>query len=365
MSDARAGDRVAHGARAEMAAFRTEPFVPQPALRHGHLQTIFGELWPRSLGAGHAKWQQVCRQELLDMPDGDQVLAWSHLQPDDPGRTRPLVLHLHGLEGSADSSYQRGLSAKTFAAGFHSVRLNFRNCGDTEHLARGFYFGAKTDDLLAVLAILRHDWGFARLLVTGASLGANMVLRMLADAGERPPEGLLGAVSVSAPIDMAMTCDAVGRGLNKVYDVYFLAQLARKIRRKIRLSPDGERLRPFLAEFRRIRTLRDFDEYVTAPLGGYAGSAAYYAAGSSGPDLHRIRVPTLLVHARDDPFLPFAMYERQMADIRANPCLVPVFPARGGHVGFWAAPSVRRHEPWMDERWVENEAVRFLLAAAG
>ncbi len=352
----------AGGVPAGLGAFEPTPFQPHPRLRHAHFQTIAGELWPRKLPAIHQAWREACREEILALPDGDRVVAYFHLQPDDPGRKRPVVLHLHGLEGSAEASYQRGLSAKTFAAGFHSVRLNFRNCGDHEELARGFYFGAKTEEVESALGHLHRDWGFERIMATGVSLGGNMLLHYLADLGDRPPPWLIGAAAVSPPIEMADTCEALLHGWNRIYDVFFLVMLYRKLVRKVRLSPGGEALREYVRICRKLRSLKDFDDKITARLGGYENGAAYYVAGSSGPRLGAIRVPTLVIHAQDDPFLPFAMFERHKDRIAANPWLTTAFPQHGGHVGFWSAPDYPRPEPWCDERWSENEAVRFLSA---
>lgn len=351
--------RMSRGATIR-AEFRPTEFRPHPWLRHAHLQTVFGEIWPRPLGREHDAWRQACERVELTLPDGDRVVAFLHLHPDDPGRARPAVLHLHGLEGSAEASYQRGLSAKTFAAGFHSVRLNYRNCGGHEALASGLYSGRSTQDVLDVLDLLRKRWGFRHTMLTGVSLGGNMLLRLLADAGDDVPGGVIGAVAVSSPIDMAMTSKAIGRGLNRAYELFFLTLLKQKLRRKVRLSPGGERFLPFVREFGRIRSLRDWDDRITAPFAGFESADAYYASASSGPDLGRIRVPTLLLHAQDDPFIPFEMYQERNAEIDANLWLCPAYPLHGGHVGFWAAPGTWGDEPWMDERWSENEAVRFL-----
>ncbi|MNX88081.1 putative hydrolase [compost metagenome] len=343
-------------------AFEPTAFEPHPLFRHPHLQTVIGEVLPRQFASRHAAWLAAGRLEQFVLADGDRLQAVLHLHPNDPDRSKPVVLHLHGLEGSAEARYQRGMSAKAFAAGFHSVRLNFRNCGDTEHLARSLYNGRSTDDVLAVLAALRGGWGFSTLYATGVSLGANLLLRLLADAGEQLPDGLAGAVAVSPPVDMALTGEALGQGLNRGYSAYFLGLLKRKMRRKHRLSPGGETLAPIIAQLRDVRTLRAFDELVTAPLSGYADAAAYYAHASSGDDLHRIQAPTLIIHAQDDPFLPYAMYAPRMEAIANNPYLTTLFPAHGGHVGFLLPKGRPVRKPWMDEWWAENEAIAYLQA---
>lgn len=336
------------------------PFEPNRLLRHPHLQTVVGEVFPRRLPAQHDSWRAASQEVHFELPDGDRLQGFVHLQPDDPERRRPVVLQLHGLEGSASSFYQLGLSAKAFAAGFHSVRLNFRNCGNTEHLARKLYSGRNTADVLEVLAQLRERWGFETLYATGVSLGANMLLRLLADAGEDLPSGLVGAAAVSPPIEMAACGVALRQGLNRGYEAFFLQLLKRKLRRKHRLSPGGAELAPTLERLSAIKTLRQFDDLVTAPLNGYADADAYYAHASSADDLPRIAVPTLIIHAQDDPFLPYGMYAPRMEAIRSNPNLTALFPTHGGHVGFLSQPGLPLRESWMDERWAENEAIAYL-----
>lgn len=331
-------------------------FEPQRLFRGPHLQTVLSEIVPRRPLPTWKPWAGVRRRELFEMPDGDRLAAFVHLQPSDPRRRRPVVLHLHGLEGHADTEAQRALSAKAFAAGFHSVRLSFRNCGDTESLARDLYYGSRPGDLDTVVRALHEAWGFETVHVTGISLGANLLLRHLAD---RPADsGIARAAAISAPIEMGQALEALSRGANRIYDRYFLAALKRKLRRKLHLSPDGDRLRPYIERMAQIRSLAEWDEHITAPLGGFASAEAYYQAGSSGPDLDKVRVPTLLIHAKDDPFIPFAMYEQHGERIRANAALCPRFPEHGGHAGFWA--RARGPEPWMDTHWAENRAIAFL-----
>ncbi|MBM3273556.1 MAG: alpha/beta fold hydrolase [Candidatus Sericytochromatia bacterium] len=344
--------------------YRPEPFHPAEWLRHPHMQTIYGEVMPRPFNRpDHAAWEAACKREELALPDGDRVVVWTHFHPDDTGRRKPVVVHFHGLEGSADASYQRGLSSKAFAAGFDSVRVNFRNCGDTEHLARRFYFGAHTEEVVAALETVHRDFGFERVYGTGVSLGANMLLHALCDWGAQPPAWLKGVVAVSAPVQMAMAGEALKSGFNRIYDIFFLRALGAKLRKKMQVSPGGADLLPYLERMRTVRTLAEFDEFITAPLGGYENAAHYYRAGSSGPRLGDIRVPALLIHAEDDPFVPFAGLQMHAEAIAANPWLATAFTRAGGHVGFVADRRAPVSELWMDDRWSENEAIRFLRHA--
>ncbi len=312
------------------------------------------------MAARYPDWHSARRELRIALPDEDCLQAFLHLHPDDPGRRRPLVIHLHGLEGSADSHYQRGLSAKAFAAGFHTLRVSFRNCGDTEHLARQLYHGAMTGDVRAILETMRGTWGMERLYLTGVSFGGNLLLKFLSECGDAVPAGLQGAVAISAAIDLNGV--TFTEGLAWGYERYFLRKLKRKMRRKVRFSPGGEALRDRVAELRGARTLRDFDALITAPLNGFGTPTNYYTQASSADHLDRIQVPTLLIHSEDDPVVPFEMYRARMDLIRANPKLVTAFPETGGHVGFYARSDRPLPQPWMDERWCENEAIAFLSA---
>lgn len=339
------------------AGYEPAPFIPHPWLKDPHLQTIVAELMPRVFGSEHAAWHAAEQEVLLDLEDGDSLLGYLHLHPDDPERQRPLVLHLHGMEGSANAGCHKGMSSKAFAAGFHSLRFNYRNCSDTEAYSRQIYHARQTHDVLRVLEIMQERWGIQRFYATGTSLGANILLRLLIDGA---PQALQGGVAISPPIQLSACSEALSRGFCRVYDQFFLASMKRKLRRKLKLSPDGESLRPLVEQLGKVRSLRAFDTLVTAPLGGFESVDAYYAAASTVGELDRIRVPTLIIHAQDDPFLPFQMYQAQHEAIASNPYLVTAFPRHGGHVGFLG--PTRPRAPWMDSRWSENEAIAFLVA---
>lgn len=340
------------------------PFVPARGMRNPHVQTILADKLPRRFPRGEAllaPWRNARREVEFELPDGDRLLGHLHLHPDDPGRTRPLVLHLHGLEGCADSHYQVGLSVKAFAAGFHSLRLNFRLCGDTEHLARRPYHGRRTEDVLSVLSTLRETWGFGIVHATAVSMGGGLLLRLLADAGEQPPTGLGAVVAISPAIDYRASFAVFYRGFNRVYANYFLRLLKRKVRRMARVGPGRADVMPLLPALRRVHTLGEYDALITAPLCGFPGPGAYYDAASSADDLGRIRVPTLILTAQDDPMIPFSSFEDRRDAIAANPNLSTLFPPHGGHAGFLAERPKQPH-PWMDGRWGENVAIAYLAA---
>lgn len=338
--------------------FEIEPFRPNPLITNQHAQTIVGTVLPRRF-KDEAAWRDVGTERLFDLPDGDRLLGVLHRHPGDPERTRPLLLLMHGLEGALDSHYVRGMSVKAYRLGYHSLRLNFRNCGGTEHLASRIYTSMLIDDIDHVIRRLEAE-GWPIVIPVGVSMSANMLLALLARYGDRAPAPVRGAVTISPPIEQTQVSEAFGQGFNRVYDAYFLVKLRQKMARRAELAPDNPQLAEEAELARQARNLREFDDRITARNLGVEDATAYYRAASAGDRLGDIRVPTLLIHAQDDPFLPFEMFRSRMDVIAHNPALITSFPAHGGHVGFLSAPFAPVSEPWMDEYWAENQAVRFV-----
>ena len=344
----------------DLAGFAPPPFRPHPLLAGNHVQTMWGTVFPR--GMRHAAaWQATGEPWRHALPDGDVLTGRLHLHPDDPGRTRPTVLALHGLEGHVDAHYMRGVSAKAHALGWHSLRLNFRGCGEGDGLARRIYHGMTTEDVDVVLRQLATQVAGPIALV-GVSLGANKLLRLVAGFGDAPPARLGAAVAVSPPIDFLLANEALGRGLNMIYDQYFLKKLRRKMGTIDRLHAGDPAVAARTRAARRARRLREFDERFTAPMGGFQDVEEYYTKAGAGPLLGQIHVPTLIVAAHDDPFIPFRMFEAAEATIRANPWISTLYPEKGGHVGFMEATRGPRPEPWMDAFWSENVSLLYLRA---
>ncbi len=277
----------------------------------GHLQTIAAALAP----APRIAW----RRERWDTPDGDFIdLDWAG------NGDGPLLALFHGLEGSSASQYARHVAAEALAAGWRCVVPHFRGCsGELNRLPRAYHSGdsAELDWILRRLGA-RH--------AVGVSLGGNALLKLLGEAGEGAP--LRRAVAVSAPLDLAAAGRALDRGLARaVYTRMFLRTLKAKTRRKLerrQIAVDARRLA-------RARTFWEFDDTVTAPLHGFLGADDYWARSSSGPWIERIRVPTLVINARNDPFMPAAALDAVAARLRDIPSPVTLeFPRAGGHVGF-------------------------------
>jgi predicted alpha/beta-fold hydrolase len=290
-------------------------------------------------------------RERWELPDGDFLDV--DLGPD-PGPDAPLVLVLHGLEGSSRRRYVLSACTQLSAAGVRPVALNFRGCsGEMNRLPR-FYHSGETGDAAWTLEVLRERWPGRRVGALGFSLGGNVLLKLL---GERTDGGaglLDAAVAISVPMDLAAGGDLLERTVMGMgYTRYFLRSLKRKVRAKARL------LAPLVdvAAILRARTLREFDDAATSRLHGFADADDYYSRSSSASLLPRVGVPTLLLHALDDPFLPPDALPS--AALRANPWIQDVILPRGGHVGFL------RGAPWRPRLWAEEEGARFLAWALG
>ncbi len=321
-------------------AFRSRPFRPAPWLPGSHFQTLAGKFLRSRPELDVERWR-------IDTADGDFLDLDVGPEPE-PGA--PVVLILHGLEGSTRRPYVRVTMSALTRAGIRAVGMNFRSCSGVPNRRARFYHSGETGDLSLVLDMLRDRFPGRPLGALGFSLGGNVLLRYVGERGESVPPELRAAVAISVPYDLAEGAKMLEVGLmGRIYTHYFLRSLQQKAQAK------RELLRG-LVDLERIlgaRTLREFDDAATAPLHGFPSADEYYRMASSKQVLPAIRVPTLLLHAMDDPFLPpKAMPQREVA---ANPWLLASFPARGGHVGF-----VERAPPWSPSFWVEAEAVRYL-----
>jgi predicted alpha/beta-fold hydrolase len=271
-------------------------------------------------------------------------------EPDPPGgTTRPLVLVLHGLEGSARRGYALVAYRELAARGIRSVGLNFRSCsGEPNRLPRAYHSG-DTGDLAFVLDRLRERCPSPPLGVLGFSLGGNVLLKFLGERGEAARELITAAVAVSVPYDLAEGSRRLeGWPMGRVYSTYFLRSLRRKTRLKATVLQDRIPLNKALC----AATLREFDDLATAPLHGFDSAAQYYEHSSSQHFLSRVKVPTLLLHAGDDPFLPHVALPH--AAIHDNPAITSGVVTRGGHVGFVEGSL------FSPRFWAESEAARFM-----
>jgi len=311
-----------------------EPFRPHPLLANGHAQTVARWAWPRRYRAHPDEVRP------FEVEPGVRLLARCRWREDRADRL--TVILVHGLGGSADAPYVLGAARLAYRAGANVVRLNQRNCGGTEGLTPTLYHSGMSHDLAAVVReLVGHD-GLERILVAGFSMGGNLALKMAGEMGEEAPAALLGVCAVSPSLDLEDTVRNLGRPSNRAYQWNFVRGLRRLVERKKELYPGLYDTRGL----ERLRTVRDFDELYTAPHGGFAGAADYYARSSALPFVPRIRVPTLIIHARDDPLVPCEPLLRP--GVTDNPYVVKATPPHGGHVAFVSAEKGRRF--WAEER---------------
>ena len=304
-----------------------EPFVP--LFRNPHLLTIAGNYWPRP--ADLRRFPVTAK--LYETEPGVQVLVHSQYQPDPIAH---LVL-VHGLEGSSDAGYARSLSHVALEAGFAVHRFNMRSCGGTEHLSgRVLYHSGQTSDLLF---FVRQISGDVPVILAGFSLGGNVVLKLAGELGESASSLIAGVTAVSTPIDLAACAQQLGRPANTIYARRFLKRLKERIRTKERLTPGLFRLE----DLDRVETIYDFDDVFTARSFGFGTADNYYATQSSNQFLDRIRVRALLIQAKDDPMIPFEVYQHPA--FSRNPNLRLIAVEHGGHLGF-----VSKNKPrlWLD-----------------
>lgn len=263
------------------------------------------------------------------------VEVWCDEPPKSLGPARGILVLCHGLTGSADSSYMRGTADKALSLGIATVRMNFRGAGGTEALAPSLYHSGLTSDVAKVVGAISSERPDLPIGLVGFSLGGNVVTKLAAEWGRDVPPAVCSVVAVSAPIDLALCSAALDRDfVNRRYAAHFVAGLTRHVR-KISDAWPGRFSRDGLD---RIRSVREFDERVTAPHFGFASAAQYYAEASAAPHLGSIRVPTLLVSALDDPLVPARSYLD--AQVSSRHAIEFVLPDRGGHLGFVAAEPI-------------------------
>lgn len=326
--------------------FKTRPFVPHRILKQGDAQTIGAYLWPRRF---RARDHTQDEERLFQVEPESQVLAHCRWQPN---RTEhPTLVIWHGMEGSTASSYMLTTANKAFRAGFNVVRVNFRNCGGTEHLSPTIYHAGLTSDLRAVIAELIARDNLSRLFIAGFSLGGNMALKLAGEYGDNPPSEVKAVVAVSPSINLRLSTSLMARRRNWIYQQDFLRRLKNRIKVKEKLFPDLYDS----SGLRNVRSIEQFDDLYVAPAFGFASANDYYAKASSLPFISLIRIPTLIIHAEDDPFIPFAPLRDP--SIAANPYVLLIAPERGGHVAFVSATSGE------DRFWAESRLVEFCRMA--
>jgi predicted alpha/beta-fold hydrolase len=322
------------------------PFCPHPWLRNPHAMTILPVLARR-----HAKeLDRTSESVLVEVEPGSQVLIHSHVNNSSKA---PILILMHGLEGSASSPYMLSLTEKGLAAGFDVVRMNLRNCGGTLHLTPNLYNGGMSNDALAVADFLTKQHPGRDIILIGYSLGGNIALKAAAECHNQ--RRIAGACAVSPSIDLQACVASMEKGFNRLYEANFLHRLKGKVRQKSKFFPG----RFDLSLLARLGGMRAFDDLFTAPDGGYENGVDYYTKASSLHLLQNITVPTLIVIAQDDPIVPFEIFRTLELDSKYITLLAP---AHGGHGGFINSRiETNMQSIGHDRRWAEHRILEFCL----
>jgi len=285
-------------------------------------------------------------QRFVEVAPGISVLCHCHWQPD--RRNAMTVILVHGLEGSSDSGYMVGIAHKGLAAGLNVIRVNQRNCGGTDHLAPTLYNSSLSGDVAAIARSLLEQDKLSRFALAGFSMGGNLVLKTAGEWGREAPPEFRAVAAVCPAMDLAASADALHLRGNRIYEEYFMLKLRYRFRNKVKLFPDH-----FDAgRLRGVKTLRQFDDRVTAYYCGFEGAVDYYARAAASNVVDRVAVPGLILYAANDPFIHLIPETRRK--IAANPNLTFIEAADGGHCSFIADAN------GYDGRWAERQVVEFL-----
>lgn len=322
-------------------------FKPRRGLSNGHLQTIVGNFLPRPAFSLPCETESV----EVDSSDGSRVLCVSHWQPEAERSSRLTVVLVHGLEGSSESRYIQGIAARAWAAGFNVVRMNMRNCGDTDNLTPTLYHSGLSGDLGAVISHFSSRFSLKRVALVGYSMGGNLVLKLAGEWGNRPP--LVAVAAVCPAVDLAPSSDTLHEPANRIYEYRFLLGLMRRFHRKAALYPDRYRN----DSIGRVRSLRDFDNKIVARYCGFRDASDYYYRAASARVVDNIGVPTFILAAQDDPFIRFLPETR--ARLLANPHIDFVETRHGGHCAFLSRDAGE------EIHWAEATVIRYLQFVTG
>lgn len=319
------------------------PFVPLH--RNPHFLTIVGHLWKRKLDVMRFPVQS----RLIRTEPAVEVMVESQ-RPE--GEARGEIVMVHGLEGSGQAGYMRSLSQAALEAGFAAHRFHMRTCGGTEHLCQTLYHAGLTSDLLAVLRQFVSE-GRGPLWVVGFSLGGNVALKLAGELGDSASAVMRGVIAISTPLKLSLCTHRMARFDNRLYEWRFVRRM------RERLCNTG---RYRMSDFKGMHTVRDIDERITAPSFGFRNAEHYYETQSAMQFLDAIRVPTLMIQAKDDTFIPSSMYEAE--ELTRNPHIQLVMTEYGGHLGF-----VARHPPrfWVDAaiiEWIEKHGTKPLKSSS-
>lgn len=318
-------------------------FVPYKGLDGGHRMTLYTWAKPR-----YFPNLSLPTRRYFDVSSDARVLAHCHWQLDPP--LHPTLMALHGLEGSSKAHYMRGLADKAYRLGLNVVLLNQRNCGDTEHLSQGLYHSGLSADPAAVIQELIEVDRLNAIGIVGYSLGGNVGIKLAGDYGSQAPLPVRAICAVSPTMNLGRCVDALERRENSVYEWNFVRNLKKRMRRKDRALPGLFDLR----QLDSVKTVREFDEMYTAPHHGFNDASDYYHRASSLRVVNKITIPTLILSAKDDPFVPHEQFSDN--GISNNSHVTTRITDYGGHCGFYTSP-----EAGFDGYWAEQAVINFIV----
>ena len=310
----------------------------EPLFRNPHWQTIAGHLWRRS----GAEARFPVERRLFRTEPEVQVLVESQRPA---GAAAGEIVMIHGLEGAGDAGYMRSLAAAALRAGFAAHRFHMRTCGGTERLCRTLYHAGLTSDLLAVLREFRGE-GRAPAFLAGFSLGGNVALKLAGELGESAAGLVRGVCAVSTPLDLAACARRIAQPDNRLYERRFVRRM------RARLCATGRYSR---RDFAGLHSVMEIDDRITAPSFGFGNAENYYRTQSAMRFLDRIRVPVLLLQAKDDTFVPFEIFAP--AGVRSNPWIELVAVEHGGHLGFIGRSPNRF--------WADQAIMKWIIGQSG
>ncbi len=317
-------------------------FQPPFPLTNAHLMTLVPRYLPRDTSL--VGIPQEFR--FFTVEPHAQLLGFCHWQHN--RQSAPTVILVHGLEGCSESRYMRGIAAKAYHRGLNVIRMNQRTCGGTEHLSPTLYNSGLSGDYRAILKELAHKDGLTKIWLVGYSMGGNLVLKAAGELGQLEP-ALAGVAAVCPNINPTVCARALEEPRNWIYHRHFLTRLKSRLRRKAALIPG----KWDLSQLDQIATISEFDDRYTAHDGGYRDGADYYDRAGARHVIDSLTVPTLIITAQDDPFIPYSMFT--VPKIQQHPKIRVVAPLHGGHCGFFSR-SLTGEDPY----WAENRIIDFL-----
>jgi predicted alpha/beta-fold hydrolase len=350
----------------ELGEFRPE-FRPRRFLRNGHAMTIVGNFVPRRVELPvEEQWFVVVEPASPDSPGGRSPGRRSTVircdcdwQPAEVRRDRPTLVLIHGLEGSSRSQYILGTATRAYAAGCNTVRMNMRSCGGTDELSPGIYHSGRSEDVAAVVDGLVREHGLRSIAVVGFSMGGNLALKYAGERGAAAPEQLRAAVGISPLMDLAASSKALHRPSNRIYERRFLNNMLRRFERKAAIFPEiyAAEAVEAVRTVRKANSMRAFDQEIVARYGGFADADDYYRTVASSRWAADLAVPTLVIHALDDPFIVMLPSTREA--LLANPQVTFVETRHGGHCAFLSS------ERGSERHWAEKTLVAWVLGVGG